>query len=74
MMNRGLGNQSGNNVVRAVRVIVNNNRRLTFDEIVVLLPPEMETFCTQTFSVHSDGQRFVSDDQIKSAMNDWLKK
>lgn len=42
-MNHGLDNQSDNNVVSAVRIIVNNDRQLTFDKIVVLLSPEIET-------------------------------
>lgn len=40
-------NATGNDVVSTVCDIVNNDRRLTLDDIIVLLPLEIETLALQ---------------------------
>lgn len=47
---------------------------MTIDNIVILLPPEIETFSTLIFRMHLSGQHFINDNEVKSAVNDWLKK
>lgn len=64
----------GNDVLSAVCVIVNNDRRLTLDDIIFLLPSEIKTFCTYIFKVYLGGQRFINDDELNNAANDWPKE